>query len=227
MYKALYILLFTVFALSVKAQHFQRAFLDETGNVKTEKVDAPLSNVFRSGEDGYAQVEGFPKGFIASKKNKNFRNVTLADLDGDGAEEIITAIASTLYVYEADSLIWKRGIAGLGLYPPSVVDINDDGVLDIIQLTGGNQEVGGIYVMDKDGNDLPGWPKSFDDNWLVTAPAISDLDDDGQLEIIFNELSNPRGRVQVLKNNGESFNENWPTLLDNTSGCYAIRRRYR
>ncbi|MEL6923870.1 MAG: VCBS repeat-containing protein, partial [Bacteroidota bacterium] len=210
-------LLLAVAHLHASAQHL-RARTNEQQQISISTF-APATTAAqpRSGEDGYEQLPGFPMAFVASKANKNFRNVTLADLDDDGAEEIIVAIANNLYLIDETGVVWKKGVAGIGIYPPSIADIDQDGSLDIIQVTGGIQQVGGIYIVDKDGNDLPGWPISINDNWILNSPAIADVDDDGSLEIIVNELSNPRGKVHLLKSDGSSYSDNWPALLDNTS----------
>ena len=42
---------------------------------------------------------------------------------------------------------------------------------------------GGIYGIDIDGNPLPGWPV-FHNSSIITSPVLTDLDNDGSLEIV-------------------------------------------
>ena len=162
------------------------------------------------------QVEGFPIAFAADPNFKNFRNVTLADINKDGFTEIITGIRKTLYAFQSDSLLWSVPLEGLALYPPSVADINDDGRLEIVLATGGTGEKGRIYILDQDGSAIAPWPVNFDDHWILTAPSLSDLDNDRKMEIIVNELDSPSGKVHILKLDGTSFNANWPVFLGGT-----------
>lgn len=54
---------------------------------------------------------------IANRKIKNFSNAIASDLDGDGAEEIVTPSGNTLYVLKTDgSVLWEKTFAhGIGL----------------------------------------------------------------------------------------------------------------
>ena len=162
------------------------------------------------------QVEGFPIGHPSDRNFKNFRNVTLADINKDGLTEILIGIRNNLFAYQADSLLWSLPLDGLAIYPPSVADINNDGRQEIVQVTGGANEKGRIYVLDQNGDSIPPWPINFNDNWILTAPALSDLDGDRIMEIIVNERDSPSGKVHILKLDGTSFNSNWPVFLGGT-----------
>ena len=213
MYRLILLILSITFSNIAFAQYHQ-AYLGDDGKVFSKEIPIPKQADYRSGGGEILQLEGFPKAFKAYKNNKNFRNVTLQDLDGDGSAEIITAIYQTLYVFHADSLLWKKPLVGVGLYPPSIGDVDGDGNLDIVQVTGGIQQLGGIYVLDKDGNNLPGWPRDINNHWILAAPALADLDNDGKLEIIVNELIRPNGKVHILKFDGSKFSDAWPVSLD-------------
>ncbi|MEL6721202.1 MAG: T9SS type A sorting domain-containing protein, partial [Bacteroidota bacterium] len=70
--------------------------------------------------------------------------------------------------------------------------------------------------VDENGMDLKGWPLSFDDNWVLSAPAASDVDGDGILEIVATSREAPAGKVHLLTIEGNSYSDDWPKSLDKT-----------
>ena len=163
------------------------------------------------------QLEGYPKAFLANSNFKNFRNVTLEDIDADGISDIIFAANKTLYAYSNGTLLWKKSLIGIGLYPPSIADLDGDGQVEIVQVTGGQNEDGSVFVLDIAGRDLEGWPQTFDNNWIITAPALSDVNDDGVKEIIFLErIASNLGNIHIQKLNGEPFSDDWPVAIPGT-----------
>jgi len=62
---------------------------------------------------------------------------------------------------------------------PSIIDINGDGIYDIIF----GDYNGVLHAIDRDGNTLDGFPfEANDDIW--SSQAIGDIDNDGELEIV-------------------------------------------
>lgn len=183
------------------------------GTTGFRTLSAPRDDGPRSDdEDGFAQLSGFPKGFVADPNFKNFRNVALADLDGDDAQEIIIGILDQLYVFKNDQILWQKALEGVAIYPPSVADVDNDGDLEIVQITGGLGKTG-AYLLEADGSDFPGWPLDFSDNWLITGPTLVDLDDDRMMEIIISERIPPNGQIHVLRLDGSSFSPDWPVAV--------------
>lgn len=190
----------------------QRAYLDENYGISVEllpEIERPLT--FRN--ETFSQMAGFPKGARANKVLKNFRNVTLVDLNRDGAQDIIWGANSRLFADSYDRRLWARTLSGIAIYPASVADLDKDGDPEIIQATGGSQTSGRLYALNKAGEDLPGWPLNFDGHWILTAPAISDVNDDGDLEIIFNERDSPKSRLHIVGANGLPFSDRWPVSI--------------
>lgn len=200
---------FLVFSLD--AQYFQ-ATLQEDHSLQIEIVEGQLQAA--TARDNFDQLPGFPKGTLANPTFKNLRNVTLADLTGNGVEEILFAAGNKLFAFSADTLLWEKTLSGVAIYPPSVADVDNNGILDIVQTTGGVPAAGRLYLMDNQGNDFPNWPLNFNNNWILSAAALSDLDNDNQMEIIVSERISPAGSVHVLQLDGGPFNENWPVSLD-------------
>lgn len=194
------------------AAQWQRATVDENYLLKVEEMVAP-SELEERGGAGYQQLPGFPIGGRANPNFKNFRNVTLVDLNGDQKDDILIGMDNKLRAYTDQGLLWEKTVSGFIIYPPSVADINNDGEWDIVQTTGSINGTGRIYLLDKDGNDQAGWPLNFDGNWILTAAALADLNDDNQLEIIFAERQSPGGKIHAVNFDGSSFNNNWPVTL--------------
>lgn len=211
---------FLVFLIALILSHtafaqWQQAFLQPDGQISVRSVKAPQNAGARSDEDGFDQLAGFPQGFQADPTFKNLRNLTLADLDGDGAEEIIVGIRNRLYVLKNDQVLWQRMLEGVAVYPPSVADVDDDGALEIVVITGGLGDTE-AYLLEADGTDFPNWPIDFNDNWLLTSPTLVDLDGDRLMEIIIQERVPPNGNIHILRLDGSAFNANWPVAVPAT-----------
>ena len=205
---------FSLFFIQLQGQSF-RAIVNEDYTINLDAIELPIEVYPRDTTIG--QLPGFPIAGLGSPSFKNFRNVTLADLNEDGIEDILIPINNRLIAYTGTgTVLWEKAMNGIGIYPPSVADINNDGQVEIVQVTGGAPSDGRIYVMDRNGVDLEGWPVNLDNNWILTAPTLSDLDGDNLLEIIILERVSPAGNIHIFKLDGTSFNENWPITLDGT-----------
>ncbi len=113
---------------------------------------------------------------------------------------------------------------------PKTGDLNGDGNLEIVCA----DNDGLIHVFRHDGTELPGWPvftgshQAFDDVLVLNAPAIADLDLNGDLEVIIADrfhdkeyYNNPAlgtkeksiGRIIALHHNGQ-YVDGFPVLID-------------
>ena len=212
-YTIAFLFLITSFYNMLTAQFIGTVSEDYTYSVK------PIKNLPASSRDNNVveQIEGYPKSFLANSNFKNFRNVSLEDINGDGLSDIIFAANKTLYAYSNHTLLWEKPLIGIGLYPPSIADLDGDGQVEIVQVTGGQNEDGSVYVLDINGKDLEGWPKTFDNNWIITAPTLSDIDADGIKEIVFLErVSSTLGYIHIQKMNGASYSDDWPVAIPGT-----------
>lgn len=211
----LFLLFLVFYTTSLSAQSWQKATVHEDYTITKEEILPPFALEERDGA-GYSQISGFPVGGRANPSFKNFRNVTVVDLNGDQKDEVLLGFDNRLRAYSSEGLLWEVNLSGFIIYPPSVADINDDGELDIVQTTGSINGTGRIYLLDKTGNTQPGWPLNFDGNWILTAAALADLNEDKQLEIIFAERRSPSGRIHVVNYDGSNFGGSWPVTLDAT-----------
>ena len=136
-------------------------------------------------------------------------SMSLADLDGDGVDEVIdgglgigyvTALAKDWERLEFDHFVnaWEAGeesledgtalmkrgfpqqVEGLQFFQnPAVADIDGDGLPEVIE--GSGEYI--LHAFDVDGKVPDGWPK-FVGEWIMASPAVGDIDGDGYLEVI-------------------------------------------
>lgn len=214
-YRSIIIVLIGIFSLntSVLSQNIAyKASVNQQGIIQLEE----LHNVVETNEKFSLQPKpGFPFGAPANPTFKNFRGAAIADINNDGADEIVFGANSTLFAINGNGdILWSRILSGTIIYPPSIVDMNGDESLEIIVNTGGSPNAGRVYLLDNEANDLPGWPQNFDQHWMFNAPTISDLNGDDVMEVVTCERGNSTsGFLHIIKFDGSPLNENWPLEL--------------
>jgi len=102
-------------------------------------------------------------------------------------------------------------IPSLNNFPPVVGDINRDGKLDVVVLSG----EGEIYAWDIEGNILTGFPAFVGD--ISSSPALGDMDGDGYLEIVFCG----ENRLHSYNYNGTP-STNFPVIIDRVESVGSI-----
>lgn len=183
MKKTLLLLALFSFSLGLVAQQpATRAFIDTDGIIKTESV---LTQLPPASRDGLTPMPGFPLSFSSNTTYKPMRGLALADLNNDGAEEIILCHNEEINVIDGQgNILWTQPlVGGMAQYPAAVGDINKDGILEIVSLTAYGNARGGINVFDASGNVL--MATVTNNNPLICAPVLADLNNDSELEIIF------------------------------------------
>ena len=121
-----------------------------------------------------------------------FGSPAVWDLDGDGANEVIAARHSVVYVWNAKGeLTWRAAAGSNGTLDevhgnarqyagPVVGDFDGKGKGEIA-IAYGNQ----VAVYDHTGKVMPGWPQTFPGTaGEIRSLTAADLDKDGQLEIV-------------------------------------------
>lgn len=158
----------------------------------------------------------------------------VADLNRDGCPEVLVGAGneyrptnSGVHVFDCHGKahrLWRAPSHSkpnhVGVFStPAIGDVNGDGWLDVAYGSF-NQK---IYVKDRNGNDLPGWPReNLDTVW--SSPALADVNGDGSREVIigtdlgggaavFGCQIGIRGTLSVFNARGE-FMPNFPRCLD-------------
>ncbi|MBV6458347.1 MAG: hypothetical protein HONBIEJF_01474 [Fimbriimonadaceae bacterium] len=164
------------------------------------------------------QMPGWPR---TTGSHVNFapaRGVVFADLDGDGKKEILApSTEGKLFAWKLDGSLaagFPVSTIGFPQYPPSVGDLDGDGNVEIVQTTRGFTNGGRLYVFNKNGQVLSGWPKSIGNNNVEYSATLADLDRDNHLEIIVGERAYPIGRLHVFEKDGSEWGGNWPVTID-------------
>lgn len=171
-------------ATSIFAQQpATRAFIDEEGIIQTETI---LTQLPPASRDELNPMPGFPLSFGSNTTYKPMRGLALADLNNDGADEIILCHNEEINIIDGQGNVqWTQTLAGgMAQYPAAVGDINNDGILEIVVLTAYGNARGGINVFDASGNVLMATVTNNDP--LICSPVLADINNDGELEIVFN-----------------------------------------
>jgi subtilisin family serine protease len=118
----------------------------------------------------------------------------LADVDGDGRDEIFTEEEDyALHAYRADGTTlagWPatQYVGDQDRHTPAIADLDGDGVLDVLTVSGAisGPEGSGVYLLayHRDGTAVSGFPVFVTGGYVDTFPVVADVDGDGQLEIV-------------------------------------------
>jgi hypothetical protein len=191
--------------------------IDDDGDLEIIMTDEDY--VYAWHHDG-TLVSGWPIsiGYCASSP-------TLYDLDQDHDLEVIISCGERINFYDRATVhIWHHDGTYVEGWPqiiteydysiveygsPAVGDINNDGTAEIIvgiRLSDDYDPAHGyVYVWHPNGTIMDGWPVPTM-GWVESAPALADLDDDEDLEIILGTFA---GKVVVLHHDATNV-EGWP-----------------
>lgn len=167
---------------------------------------------------------GLPSDSCGADSNCHFGSPVIADINGNGNQEVI-AVTNKGYVVAIShngQKLWQKDIAPYFNMPggqheihsrPAVADLDGDGHVEIVIGAGTLKPTvctqGGVIVLDRNGNRKAGWPfLAADDavapsgcrDTIFSSPALGDLDNDGDLEIVVGGFDK---RIYALHHNGQ------------------------
>ncbi|RKX28051.1 MAG: hypothetical protein DRP71_17755, partial [Verrucomicrobia bacterium] len=168
--------------------------------VDSSRVPSELSDVVIISTAPAEQV-GFPVPFADETSSP----LAVGDVDGDGDLEIVLA-SSQVYVFHHDGSelldgdgdpqtlgVFSNFPEGTYLGPAAVTLANLDRVPGDEMIISERSPSTRIHVFTRDGSELPGWPQDLTSSvgtaWNWAAPAVGDIDGDGEEEIVVNTLN--------------------------------------
>jgi hypothetical protein len=109
----------------------------------------------------------------------------IGDVDNDGDMEIAAGSWNSMFLLNHDGSYYEGWPVGNGVnYSPTLADLDNDNDLEIIYPSGSI-----LYVRHHDGSYFDGFPVTAPED--LGSPAVGDIDDDGQLEIVGCTLAGP------------------------------------
>jgi len=139
-----------------------------------------------------------------------FPCLAVADLDGDGANEVVAAAANYSFSSPKGGIyIWDiegGRLLGPGDYPDTfsciyglaIANVDETDDLEIITLGAGASDVT-LSAFKKDGSQVTNYPIVLEslsrDLWFGNHPAVADLEMDGVLEIVVSVWTIGEGRI--------------------------------
>ena len=170
----------------------------------------------------YNQLPGFP---YSAEQNTSFcahDGVGVVNINDDPFLEIVVSNYNTTFAINyLGECLWTTDTANEAQPTMSFADITNDGYLEILQTT----RSGWVYILDKDGNNIPEWPKHFGSYGgvycrTITTAVVYDIDGDGQKEIMWGNTDyNHQCGLYVVTIDGENYNENFPFYIDGGVAC--------
>ena len=166
----------------------------------------------------YEQLPGFPVSYEELTLVGTSRGVGVVNINDDPYLEIVISIHD--YVWAIDhtgETIWEAYTPSEVQRTMSFADVTNDGYLEILQTS----RTGWVYILDKDGNNIEGWPKYFGSGLPVSGYTAStviayDINSDGNKEIIWGDKDlHYQNYLYVVDIQGNSINDNFPFPVPN------------
>lgn len=158
-----------------------------------------------------------------------YSSPAVADLDGDGSNEVIGSAYSVVALDGATGALQWRVASGhdrseleasnVGRTWPGIViaDVDGDNEFEIVTAHGG----GYLSVYEQNGYFAAGWPQQPTGGLELRGLSVSDLDGDGTLEIITTGAVYGKVNTWVYEHDGK-LRPGWPQLSDESGYAYGV-----
>ncbi len=143
------------------------------------------------------RLNGWPQTLVNEGSDQPGAKPVVGDMDDDGKLEIVAVGASYLDPASSRVFVFKSSGQQLSSWSPNAVrvgspvlaDVDGDGSLEVLASTVQNGGTGVLNVWNRNGVNLPGWPKTAptgQDSRRLTfsAPIVADIDGDARSEVI-------------------------------------------
>ena len=196
---------------------------DLDGDGQLEVVVAPMgtvNQVYAFEKDG-SYVSGWPRpiaGGTGSGTAGVLATPAIADIDGDGTPEVVVhTLNGKIYIWRGDGTAFGSDTTGFFVHipgegswcisSPSLADIDNDGLLDIV--IGAKGDISRLYVYNSDGTVKAGFPVDLDSYQIGASVAVADLlPSSPGLEMAVATT----GKLYIVKSNGE-IASGWPVTF--------------
>jgi hypothetical protein len=191
------------------------ADLETDGDLEVLTINSS-GTIYAWRNDGQSVISGNAGVFAQADDhtfNIGFPCMAVADLDKDGQNEVIGAVASSagggIYIWDTDA----NPLLGPENYPDeffylfgmAIADIDEDEDLEMLVL-GMDTNHSFLHAFKKDGSQPAAYPIVLEDvisGWFYgNQPSIGDLDRDGILEIVITVWTVGEGRVYAWHQDG-------------------------
>ncbi|KQC03821.1 MAG: hypothetical protein APR54_09100 [Candidatus Cloacimonas sp. SDB] len=179
------------------------------------EISVPVSN----SRDLPVVMDGFPVSYTVSNC---YKGAIYTDMDDDPEMEIIYGVGTKIAALNLDGSAvpgWPVNNTYYIWSSPACGDIDADGVEEIVATSRNNTtgNIGELYAYELDGTPCSGFPVSMAGGGTMNA-CLSDIDDDGDMEIFVNVRNHPEGWVYGFQGDGTVI-EGWPAALDYVPGA--------
>jgi hypothetical protein len=142
-----------------------------------------------------------------------YSSPAVADLDGDGRNEVVWGSYDVVALNGTDGSLRWRGPNGSRVWPGiAIADLTADGTLEVVVGRGSDQ----LTVHDRFGTVL--WNRTPFGSGEIRTLAVDDLDADGALEIIVGRASGGSTRQLSVYEADGSVRAGWPARRDGEPG---------
>jgi hypothetical protein len=158
-------------------------------------VEGTPSQLYVFNSTGVVQA-GWPRTLLSGYPSTGGHPV-VGDMDDDGDLEIVAVASDWVNPSESRVFVYQHNAQQLSSFSPNatnvnapvLADVDGDGSLEIVASIVKSDGTGALYVWDRSGNVLPGWPQATPVGQSMaqltfSTPIVADLDGDGRGEVI-------------------------------------------